>query len=138
MDLVAVGAILFGLLLFVVAGLVWQEMKNAPDSHPVYVIEEAVPFVMERLSDRALSSLDGDDVLRILEWEVFYLQGLDEPRDHSAHPAPVAGSVEAIDFIAERSTVAYARADISEVLEGEAAYLVSIGAVGPVVEQESA
>lgn len=133
MDIVAVGALLFGVLLFVIAGLVWQETKNTPARHSVYVIEEAVPFVMGRLSDKALTTLDQDDVLRILEWEVFYLQGLDAPRDHSDHPSPVAGSDEAIDFIVERSPISYAREDISEVLEGEAAYLVSIGAVGSAV-----
>ncbi|MEE8330801.1 MAG: hypothetical protein V3R84_03435 [Acidimicrobiia bacterium] len=136
MDIVAVGALLFGVLLFVIAGLVWQETKNTPPRHSVYVIEEAVPFVMGRLSDGALATLDSDDVLRILEWEVFYLQGLDAPRDHSAHPSPVAGSDQAIDFIIERSPISYTREDISEVLDGEAAYLVSIGAVGPAVEQE--
>jgi len=90
-----------------------------------------------RLGDGPLSRLDTDDVLRILEWEVFYLQGLDVPRDHSHHPAPVAGSSEAISFIVERSGGIYEPSDVADVLAGEAEYLVGIGAVGsPVGEVE--
>lgn len=129
MDLVTIGAILFALALLVVAAMVWQEMTSAPDQHPVYVIEEAVPFVWERLGDGALSRLDRSDVVRILEWEVFYLQGLD-PRSST----PVSGSEEAIGFIVERSSGAYSPADVADVLAGEAAYLVDIGAVGAVAE----
>jgi hypothetical protein len=129
MDFVTIGAILFAVALLVVAAMVWQEMTNGPERHPVYVIEEAVPFVWERLGDGPLSRLDRDDVLRILEWEVFYLQGLD-PRSST----PVSGSEEAIGFIVERSNGAYSPADVAEVLQGEAAYLVGIGAVGAVVE----
>ena len=135
MGLVAIGAILFGILLLVVAAMVWQEMKRLPEPQPVYVIEEAVPFVMGRLGDGPMARLDRDDVLRILEWEVFYLQGLDVPRDHSERPAPVAGSPEAISFIVERSGDRYEPADVAEVLAGEAEYLVGIGAVGSPVEE---
>ena len=133
MGLVAIGALLFAILLLVVAAMVWQETRQLPEQQPVYVIEEAVPFVVQRLSDQALSRLDGDDVLRILEWEVFYLQGLDVPR--AVRPAPVAGSDQAIEFVVERTDGAYERSDVAEVLAGEAEYLASIGAVGTVVEE---
>lgn len=135
MSLVAIGAVLFALLLLVVAAMVWQEARNPGAPRAVYVIEEAVPFVFQRLSDGAAARLDEDDVLRILEWEVRYLQGLDIPRDHSERPAPVAGSTDAIAFISDRVAASghpYRHADIAEVLEHEVAYLIDIGAVGPV------
>ena len=115
--------------------MVWQETRSLPEAHPVYVIEEAVPFVMGRLGDDALFRLDSDDVLRILEWEVFYLQGLDGPESHSTDRSPVAGSEEAVEFIVGRSGSIYEPRDVAEVLDGEAAYLFDIGAIGAAVEQ---
>jgi hypothetical protein len=72
--------------LLVVAAMVWQETTSPPERHPVGVIEEAALFVWERLGDGPLSPLDGDEVLRILEWELFYPQGLD-PRSSTRSPA---------------------------------------------------
>ena len=132
---VAVGAILFAVFLLIVAALVFQELRKPAAASPTYVLDEVVPYAFERLSERAAARVDRDGVKRILEWEVFYLQGLDVPRDHSARPAPVAGSAEAIDFIQERSGEAYDRADVAEVLAGEAQFLVGIGAVGSAVEE---
>ena len=136
MDLVAIGAIVFSVLLVLVAAMVWQEIKNVPEGHPVYVIEEAVPFVMQRLGDDAHSRLDADAVLRILEWEVYYLQGL--ARANPSSPAPVAGSEAAIEFIVGRSAGSFEPQDVAEVLDGEVAYLAEIGAIGaaagPVLE----
>lgn len=137
MSVLAIGAVLFGLFLLIVAAMVWQETRKGPEPTAVYVIEEAVPFVYERLSDGAMQRLDVDDVLHILEWEVRYLQGLDIPRDHSDNPAPVAGSDDAIVFIFEKTAAAgfdYKLQDVIEVLDHERAYLVDIGAVGEPVE----
>lgn len=137
MNLIAIGALLFALFLLIVALMVWQEARKTPETTAVYVIEEAVPFAYARLSDRALSKLAEDDVLRILEWEVRYLQGLDVPRDHSEHPAPVAGSTEAVEFIRMRAAEDahhYSRHEIEEVLTQELAYLIDIGAVGEAVD----
>ena len=138
MNFIAIGALLFALFLLIVAVMVWQEVRKTPDTTAVYVIEEAVPFAYGRLSDRALTQLAEDDVLRILEWEVRYLQGLDVPRDHSEQPAPVAGSPEAVEFIRLRAAADdhyYSRNEIEEVLSHELAYLVDIGAVGAPVEE---
>jgi hypothetical protein len=138
MSLLAIGAVLFGLFLLIVAAMVWQETRRHPNLSAVYVIEEAVPFVFGRLSEGAIARLDTDDVLRILEWEVHYLQGLEVPRDHSEHPSPVAGSEDAIVYIFEKTAAAghdYRLEDVIEVLKHEQAYLVDIGAVGSPVEE---
>ncbi len=144
MGAVALGAILFGVLLLVAAAFVWQEASLAPDAETTYVIEEVVPFAYHLLSDQAMGHLYVDDVRRILEWEVRYLQGLasrgagngDAPR--SVGPL-VAGSDEGVTFIINRAAQhghLYEAADVLEVLAGEAAYLVDIGAVGPPVTGE--
>jgi hypothetical protein len=141
MNFIAIGALLFALFLLIVALMVWQEARKTPETTAVYVIEEAVPFAYARLSDRALTQLAEDDVLRILEWEVRYLQGLDVPRDHGEQPAPVAGSPEAVEFIRLRCAADghhYSRHEIEEVLSHELAYLVDIGAVGTQVEGDPA
>lgn len=131
MSAVAVGALLFALFLLIVAVMVLQELRRAPSREPVYVIEEVVNFAFPRLSDPAARRLDKDDVLRILEWEVRYLQG----GAGSAEP-PVAGSEHAVDFIVEKAVAQghpYAREDVVEILGYEADYLVDIGALGPPV-----
>ena len=141
MGLVAVGALLFAFFLLIVAVMVVQEARKAQPGPPVYVIEEVVPFAFRRLSDGAMARLDVDDVQRILEWEVFYLQGL-ASRSNGAEGVggPIAGSPEAVDFIHIRASGAgydYEVSDIEEVLSQEAAYLVDIGAVGPPVAGDS-
>lgn len=138
MSLLAIGVVLFGFFLLIVAAMVWQETRRHPDVSAVYVVEEAVPFVFARLSNAAISRLDTDDVLRILEWEVRYLQGLDVPRDHSENPSPVAGSEDAIVYIIEKTAGTgydYRLEDVIEVLQYEQSYLVDIGAVGDPVEE---
>ncbi len=113
-----------------VAALVWQEAKRRARSEPrVYVISEAVSFVRRRLPDEIAARLDDAKVQRILEWEVYYLQGLAGPQDTVAGGADVA-----IDFVVtgirERNRVEHRREDVAAVLHLEAEYLLAIGAVG--------
>ncbi len=133
MGAVAAGALLFALLLLIVAVMLLQELRRTPVTEVVYVLEEVVPFVYRRLSDEALMHLDSDDVKRILEWEVYYLQGLAR-RSNGEGPPPIAGSELARDFILERTADegrSYRPIDVDEVLAKEAEYLAEIGAVGP-------
>ncbi|MFQ5947724.1 MAG: hypothetical protein ACE5KX_02540 [Acidimicrobiia bacterium] len=140
MSAVAIGALFFAVLLVIVAAMVWQEARKGPRAEPaLYVLEEAADFAYDRISDDAISRLDLDDVRRILEWEVHFLQRA--ARGGGEHsPAPVAGSDEAMRYIQERSAqvqgLAYDIRDIEEVLALEAEYLVEIGAVGPPVGEE--
>ncbi len=62
MGAVAVGALLFAVLLLIVAAMVLQEVRKHPATEVIYVLEEVVPFVYRRLSDEALERLDRDDV----------------------------------------------------------------------------
>jgi hypothetical protein len=132
---IALAGLLAGILLLIVAALVWQEAKRRPQAEgPVYVVEDAVRFIVSRLDPDTAVRLRTSDVRRIVEWEVYYLQGLAQPRRHTPVETVAGGWEEAVTFIAgrieEAHGVAYAVDDIRRVLRLEAAYLQSIGAVG--------
>ncbi len=103
------------------------------------MINDAVKHIAERLPDSI--SLSNTDIRRILEWEVFYLQGLAQ-EDRTNPVETVAGGHElSVDYIADqirtKHDVSYSHEEIAEVLRLEADYLVAIGAVGePVGEEE--
>ncbi|HIE21530.1 MAG TPA: hypothetical protein EYP73_02880 [Acidimicrobiia bacterium] len=134
---VAFVGLLVGILLVIVALIVWQEAKRRPSYEPLeYVVEDAVTHVYERLGES--TPLTKADVRRILEWEVFYLQGLAQ-KDRRSPVETVAGGHEAsVEFIADRIQVkhgvSYSHDDITEVLRLEADYLLAIGAVGDPVD----
>lgn len=136
-EAIAFVTLFVGLLLVIVALVVWQEARRRPSYDPLeYVIEDAVKHIQERLpSDRDLRR---QDIRRILEWEVYYLQGLAQ-EDRSNPVATVAGGHEAsIDYIATQARltqdVSYSHDQIEAVLDLEADYLREIGAIGDPVE----
>ena len=134
---VAFVALLLGVLLVIVAMMVWQEAKRRPSYEPLeYVIEDAVKHIQAGLPTE--SSMRRADVRRVLEYEVFYLQGLAQ-EDRKNPVETVAGGHEAsIDYIATeieaKHGVAYSHEDIREVLRFEADYLSAIGAIGEPVD----
>jgi hypothetical protein len=136
---VALIALLVGFFFLVVALVVWQEARRRPSYEPLeYVVDDAVKHVMSGLGEG--SRLKRGDVTRILEWEVFYLQGLAQ-EDRKNPVETVAGGHQAsVEYIAAqietRHGVAYSHDDIAEVLRLEADYLMAIGAVGDPVEDE--
>ncbi|HEY7582037.1 MAG TPA: hypothetical protein VID03_04605 [Acidimicrobiia bacterium] len=125
----------------VLAVMLWQEAKKRqPHEPPTYGIEEASEFVLERLDPETRSRLGKAGVRRVLEWEVFYLQGLAQPNRHNPVVTVAGGHEASVEYIVEqistRHGVTYSSEDVMEVLEREAEYLVSIGAVGDPVEGE--
>lgn len=135
--IIAFVALLVGVLLLIVALMVWQEARRRPSYEPLeYVVEDAVKHILSGLPDG--SRLSRSDVLRILEWEVFYLQGLAQ-EDRKKPVETVAGGHQAsVEFIGseieEKHGVSYPHEDIEDVLSLEAEYLMAIGAVGDPVE----
>ncbi|MEA1902426.1 MAG: hypothetical protein U9N56_02755 [Actinomycetota bacterium] len=134
---VAFVALLVGVLLLIVAVIVWQQAMQRPSYEPLeYIVEDAVKHAYAGLSED--TALNRADVRRILEYEVFYLQGL--AQDDRKNPVEtIAGGHQAsVEYIAseieEKHGVAYPQSDISQVLALEADYLVAIGAVGEPVE----
>ena len=136
-EIIAFVALLVGVLLVIMALMVWQQAKGQPSYQPLeYVVEDAVKHIQAGLS--ADSQLSRSDIRRILEWEVFYLQGLAQ-EDRKNPVETVAGGHQAsVEYIAseieERHGVSYAHEDIEDVLRLEADYLMAIGAVGEPVE----
>lgn len=132
---------LAALFLFIVAALMWQEAKSRTfDEGPVYVIEDAASFIIERLDPSIRDHLRRSDVVRILEWEIYYLQGLAQDRRSTPVETVAGGIDEAVAYItreiAQQNKVTYDSVDVAAVLAAEAEYLASIGAVGaPVVDE---
>jgi hypothetical protein len=131
----ALGAILLAVLLATVAVMLWQEARNPGRGERVYGVGDSVDFIWQRLDSDTRARLLRSGVQRIIEWEIFYLQGL--AQDDRRHQVDIVagGYPPAVEFIidriAARHKVAYAERDVSSVLHHEAAYLEAIGAVGP-------
>lgn len=135
MSPLLLGALLLALLLGLAAALVWQEAKQRAVPEPLtYVLEDAVRFVDQHLGES--SGLAADDIRRILEWEVVYLQGISPRGARGLQPVRVGNSDDSVRFILGQigSGAAYSERDVREVLAGEAAYLSSIGALGTPVD----
>lgn len=135
---------LVAVFLVIVAALMWQEAKARGMSQgPVYILEDAVDFVTDRLDQRVAADLARTDVRRILEWEIYYLQGLAQKDRKAAVETFAGGTDDVVEYlqgqIAEKHNVTYDQSHIRTVLAFEAEYLVVIGAVGePVDEEEEA
>lgn len=134
-SLVAFVGLLVGVLLVIVAMVVYQEAKRRPSYDPLeYVIDDAVKYISEKLKADGKTDLSRSDILRIIEWEIFYLQGLAQ-EDRKNPVETVAGGHQAsVDFIVEeireKHGVTHSPEDVGDVLRYEADYLVQIGAVG--------
>lgn len=139
-EVVAFVAVLVGALLVIVALMVWQEARRRPSYEPLeYVVNDAIKHIAERLPEDA--EMRNADIRRILEWEVFYLQGLAQSDRRQPVETVAGGHRLSVDYIAdqirEKHGVSYSHGQIEEVLRLEADYLVAIGAVGePVGEEE--
>ena len=126
--------VLIAVLLVVVALVVWQHAQRQGPREVTFGIENAVSFVTPRLDEAIRTRLGRDAIRRIIEWEVFYLQGL--AQDDRRNPVEtVAGDYgPAVDFIvgeiARVHDRTYSSSDVGAVLALSAAYLQSIGAIG--------
>lgn len=135
--IVAFVALLVGVFLVIVALIVWQEAKRRPSYEPLeYVVEDAVKHVDAGMHEG--SSLSKSDIRRVLEYEVFYLQGLAQENRKNPVETVAGGHEASVDYIVSqveaKHGVAYSQEDIEAVLRLEADYLMAIGAVGEPVE----
>lgn len=133
--------LLAGVFLVILALIVWQEARRRPSYEPLeYVVEDAVRHVEAGLEAEGNTTMSRADIRRILEWEVFYLQGL--AQDDRKNPVDtVAGGHEAsIEYITEQIAskhgVSYSPENVEDVLRHEADYLYRIGAVGERVDPD--
>jgi len=139
---VVVAALLLAVFLVVIAAMIWQEAKRRSTTGPlVYSVDDAVDFVLEQVDQAVRTRIGRAGVRRILEWEVYYLQGLAEGKRARAVAVVAGGHAPAVEYIGEqitgRHSITYDVADIQAVLAGEARYLEAIGAVGEPVEDST-
>lgn len=132
-------ALLVGALLVIVALMVWQEARRRPSYEPLeYIVSDAIKHVSERLPEG--STLNNGDIRRILEWEVFYLQGLAQDDRRNPVETVAGGHPLSVEYIANqirtKHGMSYSQEQIEDVLRLEADYLVAIGAVGEAVGEE--
>ena len=126
-------AALFATLLLIAALVVWQHAQRISTS-PTYGVEDAVAFVEKHLDRSTRARLGEAGIRRILEFEVFYLQGLAQ-EDRRNPVETVAGPHgPAIDYILEQIDLqlgrTYSPDDVASVLEADVQYLDTIGAIG--------
>ncbi|MCA1735037.1 MAG: hypothetical protein LC739_02680 [Actinobacteria bacterium] len=131
-------AFLIGVLLIIAALVIWQHAPR-PTTTPVYGVEDAVGFVLERLPAPVSVRLGEAGVRRILEWEVFYLQGLAQDHRSQAVETVAGPYLPAVEYIGQQIEAflgkTYSPADIEGVLELEVLYLNAIGAIGDPAEE---
>lgn len=138
MGAVAIGAIFFAVLLAVAAAMLWQEARSAGNpEQALYLVDDAVDFVHGGLPVDMAGRVSAGDVRTMLEWSMHHSQVVVA---RSGAAIPVLGGPEAVAFVWGQSEThgwGWDEADVEMVLDLEAAYLVSIGAVGRAVEEES-
>lgn len=135
MGSVIVAIASLALLVAVAFAFWWQENHRTPEREVVYGVEDALDFVMARLSEKSRLDIRRNDARRILEWELRYLQ---DPAIRSGAVA-VVGGLEAAQFAQDQALAqgfSYDGDAIIEVLDLQAAYLGTLGAVGEPVSAE--
>lgn len=125
--------------LVIVGALVWQEARRQPGAaEAAYVVDDVIAFVVERLDPQVRHRVRTDGVRRIIEWEVFYLQGLAQEDRRRPVETVAGGWPESVAYIVARIAdvhgAIYDPHDVAEVLSLEAEYLAVIGAVGEPVD----
>lgn len=132
---VALAALLAAVFLGLVAVLVMQEgprwRSRARDPYE-YILSDATQWVWDRLDHARRTGFAPGDVLRILEWQVFYLQESVRGVPRGEATVVVGDTPDAAAYIIAKSAgqgFTYDDTFVADVLEHQAAYLVSIGAV---------
>jgi hypothetical protein len=138
-DVVLVTALLvIGLACGIAAWFVAREAGrlSAEPPPPVFDMDEAYDWVVENLPDIVAATLTPDDVRRILDFELEFLQRKGVTGNGSSQNTPgdvVVGGSETVDYIVERSRATgeeYLPEQVYAVIETQLAYMRAIGAVG--------
>lgn len=132
---VALGGLLGALFLSLVAVLMWQEAKRRRKGEElVYVVSDALRHIKSHLPSQVRKRVGDAGIQRIIEWEIYYLQGLAQEDRRRPVETVAGGSRSSVGYIshriAKRHGIEITSEDIRAVLELEAEYLRSIGAVG--------
>jgi hypothetical protein len=109
----------------------------------------AVDWIADRLPDEVTARISYDEVTRILTWHLDWFTSVGVSSEHGEelggenvlHEGSVAVEDAAVDAVVAKSVAAGEQIDAVDVvcvLDLQMAYLRKIGAVGTVVEQNSA
>jgi hypothetical protein len=130
----------FGLLaLLALVGLAfyWQGSVRLPGGAVAYGVEDSIKYITPRLSEPTRQAIGAPSVRRILEWEMKFLQ---DRLDSDPEGVVVLGGDAAATYVLEQTAkqgYEYAPAIVAEVLQLQAEYLASIGAIAePVADDE--
>ena len=136
------GALAVGVVLLIAAFAVLRESRRlaALPPRPIFDVEEALDWVVQHLSDAAAATLTVADVRQILDLQLQYfrLKGVSGNGSSAEVMGPVViGGSETVSYIIERAALrgtTFTSEEVHAVIETQLAYLRSIGAVGPRVE----
>ena len=126
------------LVLLVVIGLAfyWQGSIRLPGSAVAYGVEDSIKYITPRLSAETREAIGAKSVRRILEWEMKYVQDqLDEDPDQPV----VLGGEQARVYVIEQTAEQgfdYSEEIVAEVMQLQAEYMESIGAIARPVGEE--
>lgn len=137
LDMASVFLALSLLLLLILVGLAfyWQGSIRVPGSAIAYGVEDSIKYITPRLSPETDQQIGAKSVRRILEWEMKFMNDSLQD-DHDV----VLGGDAAISYVIDqtaRQGFDYSPAIVGEVLQLQAEYMASIGAIAqPVTEAE--
>jgi hypothetical protein len=134
-----VGLLILGLVLAIAAAFVVREAGRIAREPPpaLFDTEDALAWVVEHVPDDVAATLTVDDVRRILELQLEFLEARSTAGNGHATGADqpvVFGDAETVSYILEQAGAAgetYLPEQIRGVLDTQLSYLRSIGAVGP-------
>jgi hypothetical protein len=137
-----IGFVVVGLVCAIAAVFVFREAARMSEKPPeaVFDPDDAYDWVVRHLPDLVASTLDEEDVRRILgfQLEFFKRNGVSSNGSGDApQGAVIFGSAETVAYILERAAEtgeSYLPEQVEGVVECQLAYLRFIGAVGRVAE----
>lgn len=125
------------LLILVALAFYWQGSIRLPGRVVSYGVEDSIKYITPRLSESTSEVIGAKSVRRILEWEMKFLQ---DTLDSDSEQVVVLGGDAAAAYVLEqtlRQGFEYDPAIVAEVLQLQAEYMASIGAIAdPVADAE--
>lgn len=127
------------MLILIGLAFYWQGSIRLPGAAVSYGVEDSIKYTTPRLSESTRQVIGAKSVRRILEWEMKFLQ---DSLDADPGQVVVLGGDAAVGYIIERTArqgFEYEPAIVREVLQLQAEYMASIGALAePVADDERA
>ena len=140
--IVVVGFLIVGLCIAIAAVFVVREAGRIGRRPPaaLFDADDAFDWVVAHVPDNVAATLTPDDVRRILDFLLEYLQqqdgstGATTAKAGSAGEPVVVGGADEIAYILDRAAAtgeAYLPEQVDAVIATQVAYLLAIGAIGP-------